>query len=244
MKTLISVDFDYFCPEDPDWDLGHQENGLHLSMIWKTRGFLESKMRCDGRQVGFWDRIGVAGFPKVYVSESHLSAYHVALETKADHIVMFDAYHDCWPVGAGACYPQCHNWLKLWLRGSRRRTARWCRPDHSAFGMPRAARLDLSGSQEVRVDRNDVVGIHVCRSGCWVPPWLDKEFIGFVESLGSGKIENNNLSFVWDAMQERWNESDFQDMRATYLAEREFNKKLSEMPESMRARMIKIEVSR
>jgi len=45
-------------------------------------------------------------------------------------------------------------------------------------------------------------------------------------------------------MQERWNESDFQDMRATYLAELEFNKKLSEMPESMRSRMIKIEVSR
>jgi len=46
---------------------------------------------------------------------------------------------------------------------------------------------------------------HICRSGCWVPPWLDKAFTGFVEGLGrypAIPLQHGD----WNPMTERWNE--------------------------------------
>lgn len=214
-KVLVTVDFDYFVPEDPAWDMGHQETPLFLDMIWQSRGALIDKMKCDGNQEGFWDRIGLRGFPKVFVTDSHTYGFHVANRVGADHVVMVDTHHDCWSIRKGETFG-CDNWLRTWLRQNRRRTALWHRPLHSQFAMPeRCSRLELSGADEVRVEPADVVGIHICRSGCWVPPWLDEDFIKFVNDLEADEVLNPEFGQIWDCMKPRWTEAHYESARET-----------------------------
>jgi hypothetical protein len=53
---------------------------------------------------------------------------------------------------------------------------------------------------------------HICRSGCWVPPWLDKAFLGFVEaSTGSLRKAIPMQDGDWNPLKERWTAQDFEN---------------------------------
>lgn len=65
MTRLLTIDWDYFVPEDLMLDLGHRETSFGINTVWKVRalGFahageaIESKVQTTGEERGFWDKI-------------------------------------------------------------------------------------------------------------------------------------------------------------------------------------------
>lgn len=134
MKTdsvLLTVDWDYFIREEPEWDLGHRENPFFSEFIWVARAASFAAVGKDLRREtdpkrwgtpppdGFWKALLDLGFDfsgveKFVVSDSHLAAgiYFLTNAPPADRIVSFDAHHDC---GYGRVSPgmmDCANWMR------------------------------------------------------------------------------------------------------------------------------------
>ena len=207
MKTLLTVDWDFFVPIDPMYDLSHREAPIFLNAIWKARIGLKNGIKTNGTQEGFWNRLGgiADGAGPTWVSDSHLFAH--SLLSGIDHVVLVDAHHDCWDQ-AKKGQVECSDWLRVWLQGGKRRKATWVCPDWSKdlFSVPKdlcdkliqASLGDLGGIGHI--DR-----VHVARSGCWTPPWTDREFIKFVQDRGEGETLMQFLD--WNAMRERWLDS-------------------------------------
>jgi hypothetical protein len=140
----LSLDWDFWSPEDPWWDWGHGEggktDGLFLATIWairyrSTRGrdgahvdlfAATSHDRADfppedllpklrTRGVRAQGRRGVLG-----VGESHLDALGFLLsDTPPDALVHLDAHHDCYCpdlYDLGQRYPiNCGNWFQSYI---------------------------------------------------------------------------------------------------------------------------------
>lgn len=225
MKTLITIDWDFFCPEKPEWDLGHQESLMFLKMLWGGRIGLLNEMKTDGNELIFWDwirkKVNIDRAP-MFVSDSHCFAYN--LLKGVDRVISFDAHHDCWEgdslgVDKSERGVFCHNWLREWLGGSRRRKATWVAPIWLGEDCPLpegVERLEKKiWSQFTDLDIEGSVVVHVCRSGCWVPPWLDKAFLAFLKRSGRG-LERMAVQQVgdWNPLAERWTEKDFQEILA------------------------------
>lgn len=220
MKTLLTVDWDYFCPEKPEWDLGHSESLAFLDMMWRTRFGLMDKITTNGAEKGFWKALGTfgKGTALTYVSDSHIFAY--GLLSGIDHVLIVDAHHDCWKedslgVEKAQRKVYCHNWLRVWLSKSKKRSATWLVPAWSEgqFSLPddMKGRVDVIHSIEKWGDK-PIDRVHVCRSGCWTPPWLDRKFIEFVEERGGIPIKQQDGH--WNPMVERWSEADLAEVRA------------------------------
>jgi len=133
MKTLLTVDWDFFCEEKPEWDFGHQESLIFLKMLWTTRIGIKAEMRTTGAESGFWEQLRKVGDLKapLWASDSHAYAYQLLKGVR--RVVLFDAHHDCWMadslgVDKKARGVYCHNWLRVWLNGSKKRSATWVRP--------------------------------------------------------------------------------------------------------------------
>ena len=115
-KTLLTVDWDYFVPEEFTWDIGHRESIIFLDMLWHTRGRLIDEMKTSGEQVGFWSRVKDSlniETNEIIVTDSHV---HVIDEAaKCNHVIIIDAHHDCWPLDAADPIKlHCGNWLTGW----------------------------------------------------------------------------------------------------------------------------------
>jgi hypothetical protein len=236
MTVGITIDWDYFVPYDRDWDIQHQESLLYLEFIWKTRGYLLSEIKTAGEEKTFWPwlhkHFGTSE-ELLTVSDSHACVVKdPSLWTGCDTIISFDQHHDCWPTeddnrdeNYRIIHVACHTWARAWLEDDPDRTLVWVYPDH----------MDLVGdygdltSDESRIydliDRidilprkdfdprdyaDDVSGVHLCRSGCWVPPWLDAAFIQFVKD--SGLLFDVVQDGDWDPLRERWQQCDMDEM--------------------------------
>ena len=210
MKTLLTVDWDFFVPIDPMYDLAHQEAPIFLNLLWQARQGLRNFIKTNGIQEGFWNRLGgiAEGAGPTWVSDSHLFAH--SLLSGIDHVILVDAHHDCWNQ-AKKGQVECSDWLRVWLQGGKRRKATWVSPDWSKdhFSVPKdlcdkLTRVSWGDSWGVKhIDR-----VHVCRSGCWTPPWLDGEFIKFVQDRGS-RVNQMQVG-EWDPMRERWSKDEME----------------------------------
>lgn len=217
MKTLLTVDWDYFVPEDPSFDLGHSESLVFLDMMWRGRSGLLDTIKTNGAEEGFWGRLeaSLSGAGPTYVSDSHMYAYR--LLSGVDHVILVDAHHDCWREDSLGLekdqgYVYCHNWLRAWLSKGKRRRVTWIQPEWSKglFDVPKDLRKRVTVENDIKgkIDR-----VHVCRSGCWTPPWLDKQFIQFVNSRKS-LVLNMQKELPWNPMAERWTEENLKELRA------------------------------
>jgi hypothetical protein len=210
VKTLITIDFDFYVPERPEWDLGHSESLLFLKMLWASRAGLIDEMKTDGNEKTFWKWLGGQVNLKknvpFYVSDSHCFAY--ALLDDVDRVITFDAHHDCWADSAKGVY--CHNWLRVWLEGGKGRKAMWVKPGW--LGAECTLPEDMAKKVKVETYTEGLdLGlegstiVHICRSGCWVPPWLDKAFLGFLRASGRGLGDMTvQQDGEWNPMAERW----------------------------------------
>lgn len=69
-----------------------------------------------------------------------------------------------------------HAWPKKWRR--------WYAEDQVAFAYH--AESDPLAAVSDRLDRIEIVGVHICRSGAWSPPYHDPAFIRFVQACPLG----------------------------------------------------------
>jgi len=235
-NVLLSIDFDFFVPEKPRWDLGHCEDEMFLKMMWTTRGHLIPEMKTDGNEKDFWKRLPwhIPASQDVFVSDSHLLAYHLTKDT--DHIVLIDRHHDCfeWPTTKGPFQVDCGNWAAVWLSACAKRKLLWVHPDDLStddLEIPvhtcreRILAVPYSRFCKMRLTRDlkcPNLTIHVCRSGCWVPPWLDQDFVNFVKA--SGLTPQVMQEGVWDPMKHRWNLDDYETARQLTEACRKLRK--------------------
>lgn len=220
MRTLVTIDWDFFVPERLEWDMGHSETLLFLKMLWHSRYRYRDEMVTDGNERTFWQSaIGKAALDNckgpVFVSDSHLFAYDVAKKIRAGRVVNIDAHHDCWPVDMTPTGPTigCHNWLRAYqdLSGC---AVQWIAPAHSHVRDDDHKDLHNGGlswshsllAAALLVNSDDEVTIHICRSGCWTPPWLDEQFRQFVK--GAHKPVHAMQVRDWHPMKRRWTKQD------------------------------------
>lgn len=248
MKILLSVDWDFFIPENPLWDLGHREAEMFLKMLWIFRGRYMEEMKLNGKEQDFWQQLTPMFFSApsrdIFVSDSHLFAYPLAEE--AELLINFDRHHDCyeWPTVKQRRTEKkwqvvCDNWVSTWLSMDKKRKVLWIYPDDLNNDETDGDILDLKNNPHVRgTERFNAMPyaalaswtellrcvseltVHVCRSGCWTPPWLDQKFIDFVN--GSGFKPQIMQDGIWHPMTLRWNLDDYETARRVLEEEDKF----------------------
>lgn len=230
IKTMLTVDFDFFVPEDPMWDIGHQENEFFLNSIWGMRPQLRNKMKTTKDLERFWERIHLRFDTKeLLVSESHCHAY-----TYFDdpfNVILFDAHHDSYLKGFNQervkGQVSCGTWLAHAIENHIVNQVLWVVPDwHYKFykGDPMGTIPErfrdhytitslkkLAGTLHMLgIDSVDTA--HTCRSGCWVAPWLDGEFFDFAHS---GPFKEVTEICEQAPLSERWGDEEYAVLEAT-----------------------------
>lgn len=229
-NVLITIDFDFFVPENPDWDISHSESPLYLDIIWAARGYLIDQMKTSGEEKKFPIKT-FNNIERLFISESHASVYPLLHNYKTVYLV--DTHHDVWhpsnkQLSSGSV--DCGNWAWWWLSMDPSHKLIWIRPKHSYFELPKVGRL-LS---QIKIKHYQpsmtfphITDIHICRSGCWTPPWLDMDFIRFVRSFNVQNPINLEKDEVWNPMKKRWK-------RKEYLAAKEAQYKTAEFMKSFK----------
>lgn len=207
-RTLVSIDWDFFVPEKPEWDLGHQESEMFLRMLWMMRGHLIDQMKTSGEEKDFFRRLDLPSLG-VTTSDSHAYAFQQLVDGGYDQLILFDTHHDCWGSSKDDNI-MCHNWVRIWLSLSPKHKVIWVYPNPDVlegYPLPKdlANQVKLVAYGSLKLQTDTVAGLHICRSGCWTPPWLDKNFIEFVQSYNPRRIVTLQDG-VWNPMKERWTE--------------------------------------
>lgn len=192
-------------PEVQLYDWGHSEHGIIAVMsqtLWMARaaGFVRHHYPLPRPlpTEGFWERFTFAEDAAWFIADSHAYAYAPQVRHALDGLVhtiwSYDAHHDC---GYGPSprrrFKQsrtvsCENWLLAYdtplVHARHIRYPTW---KQTAFSeerrVPRSLFTEFTrtfddAQNPPPVEPFDVV--FLCRSGSWVPPWCDGEFVRFV----------------------------------------------------------------
>jgi len=192
LRIALSIDFDFFSFENPEWDLGHSENAAIMSspILWTARYLhIDLQKECDiGSKADFpptdiINRLDEKGIriPKntnlaVADSHKHVYKYFNSMRNDIDLILNLDAHHDSWPIPTGFKVEEvdCGNWVtalgieNLWVYPT------W--KDPKVMPEPISVNHSYAWKDFNFVDNNIVMGVFLCRSSAWVPPHLDEEF--------------------------------------------------------------------
>jgi hypothetical protein len=214
-RTLVSIDFDAFVPEDPMWDFGHMDTPFMSETIWMHRYGMKDTIRTTGYERMFWRENANLLFrvkEPVLLSDSHCYAYDAAEEYGCTRVVTVDAHHDCWPV-AEEGKVHCHDWLKIWL-DSRAKNAVWYQPEWSwnlfDTDIVRREPLCRLPKLQLQLNQDDEIVLHICRSGPWVAPWLDADFNRFaMTAIREHPKRAARVMGDTDPMKPRWSEGDY-----------------------------------
>lgn len=236
----ITIDWDYFTPYDSMWDIQHVESLLYLDFLWKARGHLVDTFKTSGEEASFWPWLRehftfdeVFNEAYLWVSDSHaLIVKDWRIWHASDVIISFDQHHDCWPTEEDNRDEEgrmehiaCHTWGRAWLEENPDRRLVWVYPDHldieeyGDFETVEGVRdqliiLPRKEFDASYYDEDEVSGVHVCRSGCWTPPWLDSAFRKFIHE--SGMLKKILQNGEWDPMRIRWVQKDFEEAKRMY----------------------------
>jgi hypothetical protein len=122
----------------------------------------------------------------------------------------------------------CSDWLSTWLFSAPFSNYRvhWVRPKWTEIELPMA--LDRTQVTDIpfngSLPKSNVVCLHICRSGCWTPPWADQAFIDFVTA--SGKKPTIMQRGEWNPMVKRWTMA---DLRAAKKRVRDVHRAMKQM---------------
>jgi hypothetical protein len=198
MKVDLSIDWDFFIREKPEWDFGHKESLLFIlpNPVWLVRyakwdlvketdirkfaDFHPSEVLREFEKKGLKMRGA-----ELYVAESHVFIVEAFKRRCPGRVLInLDAHYDLY-VPAGD-YVTCENWgsyfldkdyyekmifvLPRWKEGwEKSEFRRRASKTHKIICYPSWEDLPR-GNYEVR-------RIFVCRSGAWCPPHHDEEFV-------------------------------------------------------------------
>jgi len=212
MKTVLSIDWDYWFRDHPEQDWGHRETGIFISFIWPIRAgeILGRGMKLEDFALegeGWKDlpsSLEDQGWTfdeelEFHLAESHGSAYQAIKDMNTDdglvELINIDAHHDVMYELDPDTEIQCDNWIMALAREGRLSRVvqvypEWRKEDPDADMLRTDVRMEL---EELGVEYVEVFGfeelesyhVHMaffCRSGAWVPPWLDEEFMEAAQS--------------------------------------------------------------
>lgn len=204
METvLLSIDWDYFIPLREEWCGSYVENRRNLSTLWYKR-YIESGMRGENLEKiidtgpvleNFWERLHryfkIDQNTKIFVSDSHKLSYKIAKKYTCTEVYLFDAHADLGYGGLGSLDFElnCANWLGKLLQERIIRKATiiyspYTREKEDFFTqINQKFNIEYCTIDHLPINNSKTI-IHVCRSGAWTPPWLDRKFIAFVEKIG------------------------------------------------------------
>lgn len=193
MKTLLSIDWDFFMPDVAPYDWGHQESELFYEMIWVTRcasfNLLTKQLAVDAvipdkdLLHAFWPSM-VSGKPEqLFIADSHLDLYKVLEKIGPCLIDNCDAHHD---FGYSDEFKDvdCGNWaLRAWEKGlnpSYRLFYPEWRKKSPELEPPTKPVNPEPVSYSLPDAPNHYDYIFICRSSAWTPPWADPEWTKFI----------------------------------------------------------------
>jgi len=207
---VLSIDFDFWIPEDPMLDMGHFESELFIRVLWQTRLVSDINLKKTltvsmtetpnpRGLANFLSGKGLTAAPnQMAVAESHASILHYLEGLNNLDIIHIDAHHD---FGYGEnVKDDCAGWVRKLVEENRVRRVRLFYPTWR-----QKERMDVDWREETdeRVEQwranGVVVEVHhglenvpdnfhvektfVCRSGAWSPPWTDMTFLAMVQHL-------------------------------------------------------------
>ena len=168
--------------------------------------------KADFHPLKTWQILREAGWHlspdcQVTVSDSHMHAFVAGNQLGNVRIVNFDAHHDLgyasrqvmrkrWKSGR----IQCEDWLWFLLRLNVRMDAvtifpSWKpggdwpeRPHWDKTSVGRRAWGTMYSQDVLEALAGDVVGIHIARSGAWLPPWHDPVLPAMLEGIGGYNV--------------------------------------------------------
>jgi hypothetical protein len=203
-KTLLTVDWDYFVPFKEEWFFSYIENKRNSIDIWYKRYIiaklkgedLEKTIKVAPERIHFWKNIkNILPFHKhvkVFISDSHKFAYYLAKNFGCERVISFDSHSDLGYNGFESFQFEVNsaNWLgKLFVDG----VIRDAFIVYGPYSMEKAEnfkeflslyKINFPLSVEDLPKDSFVQVVHVARSGAWTPPWLDGEFMKFVNGMG------------------------------------------------------------
>lgn len=200
MKTILSVDFDFFIRENPSWDYGHsEEDSIFLNTAWIARYMsvdlyaeTDIKKYADFQPVDMFMKLIWLGFnfknTKLVVADSHKHAYDVL--GKKSKVINFDAHHDLWKEKKDKV--DCGNWLYKGIQNGLVGELFWVAPTWSRefngkekYWFQKGQYKEIKGYyfdqlKENQFKKTQIDTLFICRSGAWVPPHHDAEFVRMV----------------------------------------------------------------
>lgn len=201
---MLSVDWDFFFPKVERmqdqrfpgefwlYDWGHQETVLNITTLWPIRaaGFMYASVPLPGltgEERTFWERFQFSPDATLFVAESHAAAALEQVVGGVTHVLSYDAHHDSGykPERVRRMREtgriECDEWLAYYrVRRAKRKVVypRW-----RSYAMTFEDNPVMPVTRVVD-DGQPVAGVFdrvfICRSGAWVPPWVDDQFEGFV----------------------------------------------------------------
>jgi hypothetical protein len=192
------------------YDWGHAETPYFIDMAWGSRAaaFIHHGLELPGTtglERDFWSRFKFSPDAQLFFADSNSSAANVALvgeDDWYDSVWLYDAHHDSGYFGplphrqrqskihdlVVSGQWDCSYWMVLYrvLRAAlhvRYPTWKtWAFEQESEPLIPVDRAFDSGDTprtpfgEPLEFDR-----VFVCRSGAWVPPWLDADFFAFLE---------------------------------------------------------------
>lgn len=215
-RCLLSIDWDYFIRTQKEFWGSYIENTKNIINMWYQR-YIKAKSK--GKDLkkcfqlsdtsSFWKKIKdyfiITEETKAYVSDSHALSYEIAKRHKCRVVYLFDAHADLGYGGPSSLNFEvnCANWLGKLLKENLIDEANII---YSPFTEEKPE--DFKAINDVfnvnYLDFGDigqkvkVMAVHICRSGAWTPPWLDRDFFRFINDSGM-KYE------ITDCPEREWN---------------------------------------
>jgi hypothetical protein len=213
-KNLLVVDFDYFFLNKLEggyyddemmlYDWQHFESEMYRTVLWPSRGsaFVTNGLELPMVDIpeNWWSRFNIAPDAVLEVSDSNLFSGAVNDYETYKHVWLYDAHHDLYGIKTEEQLEawrdrgkmSCENWMfSHYLRGSKlhwrwpqwHREAKNMRAEIPKFVGCDARKDDMGPLNGIRFD-----AVSICRSGCWVPPWCDEQFVEFYQSCPVDEI--------------------------------------------------------
>jgi hypothetical protein len=188
------------------YDWGHREAPFFVDAVWTSRaaGFRLANLdlpMLTGEQIGFWDRFRFRRNTPLFYHDSNAAALCKQVSSKrAESIWLYDAHHDAGYSGfekpetvmrvlEKGLY-ECGNWMlwywatgaelhvryptwKTWAFEQESRPEEWL---NSRFKSGIDRQFDDLKPNPTIFDR-----VFVCRSGAWVPSWVEEHFWQFIK---------------------------------------------------------------
>ena len=225
-RTYLSVDFDFWVPEPFELDMGHGEADVYNNLLWHMRAASRLAMGKDLREeLGLTSNerdprflpallhdqgISIA---QIGIADSHAHAYEFFKEKKRRtddrvRVIHIDAHHDMFTHVEKF---GCGNWLGRlvdegevdevrliypeWVKDERYCK---CSPPDEKYDKV-ITRTDYGLEKTIRdtFRFNRFKKVFICRSGAWVPPWVDGYFHDMIAGFCALNPNARVSAFGW-----------------------------------------------